>query len=214
MNEEEEEISSESLTSSDLDDTFAPKYEEHDYWDKRYETEGNFDWYFNWKTIEEKIGNHLKPGSNALVIGCGDSPMSHDMPEQLFNEVISIDISKNVINEMKERYKDEKRLKWAVMDCSKLEYEDNSFDYVFDKGTFDAISCGITGENIIAESMKEIYRVLKPGGKFIQITYSSPSQRFPAMRKYKLNMYYHPPIFIGSYGNAHYFYVVEKMKEK
>ena len=208
---EEEDLYSDSLSSSDIDDTFAPKYEEHDYWDKRYETEGNFDWYFNWKKIEETIGNHLKEGSRALVIGCGDSPMSHDMPERLFKEVVSIDISKNVINEMIERYKGEDRLKWLVMDCSKLEFEDNSFDFVFDKGTFDAISCGIKGESIIGESTKEICRVLKTGGKFIQITYSAPSQRFPAMRKNKINLYYHPPVFLGSYGNAHYFYVAEKI---
>ena len=85
---------------------------------------------------------------------------------------------------------------------------------MFDKGTFDAISCGIDGDAIIAESTKEIYRVLKPGGKLVQVTYSAPSQRLPSMRKARIGFFYHPPIMIGKFGDAHYFYIVEKVASK
>ncbi|EAX93407.1 Phosphoethanolamine N-methyltransferase-related protein [Trichomonas vaginalis G3] len=207
MEESDNEIA---FSDDDLDDHETPEYDSHEYWDSVYANKGEYDWYFGWSKIEEQVKEHLKESSIALNIGCGDSPMSHDMPEKYFSKVISIDVSPNAIKEMSERYKDEPRLEWKVMDCSKLDFPDNTFDFIFDKGTFDAISCGVNGDEIIWASMQEIHRVLKPGGKLIQITYAAPSQRYPAMRKGKLPLIYHRPIFMGRHGKAHYIYIIEK----
>lgn len=58
-----------------------------------------------------------------------------------------------------------------------------SFDAVIDKGTLDANMCGEAHEGITASQsiMLECYRVLKPGGRFIEITYGAPVDRLPVL---------------------------------
>ena len=63
------------------------------------------------------------------------------------------------------------------MDVKSLQYEDASIDIVIDKACFDAILCS---ENAIegAETMlREVSRVLKPGGIYISISYGIPENR-------------------------------------
>ena len=204
------------------EDAFSD-YGSAQYWDSRYRDSRNpFDWYFGWDKLAEKIGQFVKPSDSALVIGCGNAEMSFDMLKEGFPRIVNIDISPSVIEQMKEKYAGEKRLEWMVMDCADLSaFRDGEFDLVIDKGTFDAIMCGQGSDDIIDRAMKENYRVLKNGGHFIIVTFGSPSQRFPAMRRTRLPWYVYPPIIMmpqnqGIETSRDYIYIFEKreaMKE-
>ena len=50
------------------------------------------------------------------------------------------------------------------MDTMKMTFENETFDVVFDKGTLDAILCGVNSFENAAKMVNEVFRVLKPGG--------------------------------------------------
>ena len=68
-------------------------------------------------------------------------------------------------------------MKYQVMDCCDLKYEDNYFDVIIDKSTIDAILCGDNSYLNTALMLKEGQRVLKVGGAYIAISYGKPETR-------------------------------------
>jgi len=75
---------------------------------------------------------------------------------------------------MKERYKD---INFLPMDARKLLFPDKSFDLVFDKGVYDALSCGDDSTDKIDEMISEVSRVIKDNGKYLIISFGFPSLR-------------------------------------
>ena len=63
------------------------------------------------------------------------------------------------------------------MDVRDMEYEDESFDCVIDKSTIDALLCGDDAFLNVARMLKEVSRVLKPGGTYLVISYGKPENR-------------------------------------
>ena len=58
-----------------------------------------------------------------------------------------------------------KNVKWIKSKAEKLPVEDNMYDYY-------SISYGIRNVSDINKSLKEAYRVLKPGGRFMCLEFS------------------------------------------
>jgi ubiquinone/menaquinone biosynthesis C-methylase UbiE len=56
------------------------------------------------------------------------------------------------------------------MDCTDLEFVNESFDVVIDKGTLDALACG-KDFLMPCKMLTEVNRVLKVQGKFILVTH-------------------------------------------
>jgi RAT1-interacting protein len=110
--------------------------------------------------------------------------------------IANIDLSSVIIANLREQYKDEPRLQWFAMNCAQLLFEADSFDLVMDKGTIDAIMCGDDGEVIVDATMAEAFRVLRNGGHFVEITFGTPAERFPAMRGVRRNWHVYPPIIL------------------
>ena len=158
------------LVSEDYGDT--------DYWDQRYcESPDEYEWFMSWKYIFDYVSDFIKDNSVALNLGCGNSPMSVEMLETKISKVINIDISKVVIEQMKSKYKDNSNLIWLPMSCTKLEFDDNSFDCVVEKGTIDALYCSSNSQQMILETLNETERVLKPNSHFIVISFGEPKNR-------------------------------------
>lgn len=157
----------------------APAYGEIDYWNQRYRTQKGeqFEWLQSWQAflplVEKKIS---QPRATALVIGCGNSRMSSDLLNSV-GRVVSTDISESAISEMKERYSSEARLEWHTMDCARMGFANNSFDFVFDKGTIDTLMCSDNGAKLVDATVREAFRVLKPGGLFIVVSFGVPQTR-------------------------------------
>ena len=188
-------------------------YGNPEYWEERYESNSNaeYEWFQSWENIYPFISKFIHPGGIALNIGCGNSPMSYQM-SNLFKSVVSIDISKSLIEQMKIRYQDE-NLKWKVMDCTKMDFPNNSFEYIFEKGTIDALYCSESSSNVL-KVLGEIARILKPEGYFISISFGSPETRSFLSNNYK-TLIFLQHILIPSPKNQsvnHHIYIYQQSK--
>lgn len=99
-----------------------------------------------------------------LDIGCGRGDLSFYLASNKFN-CVAIDLSDAAIKLCKEnkRYNEcEKYLKIHKMDCTKLEFEDNSFDVIFMSDIVEHLS-----KNDLIKSLNEANRVLKLNGQFV-----------------------------------------------
>lgn len=79
-------------------------------------------------------------------------------------KVVGIDLSEKSLAVARERAKREKvgeRVKFLKMDCEKMEFPDNSFDIIFDGGTFSSLD--------INKAFPEMARVLRPEGFVVGI---------------------------------------------
>ena len=204
-NEEEEEE----------EESFADhNYGSPDYWDDRYLVcPEPFDWYRKWDLIEQTLKPLFNGEEMVLNIGCGNSEMSADMQRSMFPYVVSIDISSVVINQMREKYNYNKNLFWFTMDCTHMTFDDDVFDIVFDKGTFDALMCGDESTLKVLQSLEEIRRVLQPGGLFIEITYGRPDDRCDIFAQAGDGWDIYDPIILDNPNDAqvHYIYIFQKI---
>jgi len=103
--------------------------------------------------------------------GCGNSRLTEDMFEDGYTSITNVDVSRVVVDQMMERYRDKPTLQWQQMNVCSLDFPDETFDVVVDKGTMDSLLCG------------EISRVLKPNGCFVIISYGVPDNRLNYLEK-------------------------------
>ena len=116
------------------------------------------------------------------------------MYDEGYKKSYNIDFARNVIHYMKQK---NKRLRssmiFETMNALDIEYEDEQFDIIFDKATFDCILCDIQANKKAKIYMDEIYRLLKPKGYFFMISNSEPENRNKYLLKkgYKFNILVH-----------------------
>ncbi len=109
----------------------------------------------------------IKPGSKILDIASGRGAILFPAYENVGfdGEVVGIDISKGMVDTTTKAIEKKKyNIELHHMDAEKLDFEDNTFDYVF---------CGFAlffFPNLYA-TLAEISRVLKPKGKFCASTF-------------------------------------------
>lgn len=102
-------------------------------------------------------------------MGCGNSKLSVDMHNTGYTGITNIDISEVVIEQMKKAHK---KCVWRTMDATAMEFSDEDFSVVLDKGTLDAMMSEETetiNESVI-KYFGEVKRVLKNGGRFMCIS--------------------------------------------
>jgi len=165
-----------------------PEYGKSEYWDERYKgNDTTFDWYVSFEPLKELLLPFLNPNSRILVIGCGNSRLSAQLYEAGFQNIVNIDISEVVINQMKARFKEMPKMQWLRMDVTKLELPDASFDLVVDKGTMDSILCGANSFHNVHQMNKNISRVMKRGAHFVVVSYGQPDTRIDHFRRKRLS---------------------------
>ena len=102
----------------------------------------------------------LKPGKKVLEIGCGDGVGARLIKKYFQPEVIyANDIDPQMISIAKKKVKDAS-IFFQVADATKLPFEEDSFDAVFDFGSIHHIEDW-------RKCLRELKRVLKPGGKML-----------------------------------------------
>ncbi|KAK0087112.1 hypothetical protein PV326_005290 [Microctonus aethiopoides] len=151
------------------------EFSKKDYWDTFFKTRGKkaFEWYGEYPELCGHLSKYVKIKDNILVVGCGNSKLSMDLHDVGYSSITNIDISKVVIDQMKEKNKvDRPNLIFEQMDATKLSYSDNSFSVVIDKGTLDALMPNDNEETLsrIDKYFHEINRVLRKGGRYICIS--------------------------------------------
>ncbi|KAK8797588.1 hypothetical protein WA158_005934 [Blastocystis sp. Blastoise] len=153
-------------------------YGDTKYWDDRYlKDTDEFEWYQGYDSLKSILSQYVKRDDHILIVGCGNSNITGDMYKDGYKYITNIDISSVCIQQMKTKYASTPEIQWDVMDVCHMTYSDESFDFIFDKGTMDAILCSDNDQEACSSALKEILRVLKPNGIYFNMTYGIPSNR-------------------------------------
>ncbi|XP_044075299.1 EEF1A lysine methyltransferase 4 [Siniperca chuatsi] len=158
------------------------RYKDVDYWDERYKTEQCYDWLGCFSKFQHLLENYVKKEDSILILGCGNSSMSGDMYSAGYHSITNIDYSSVCISSMSARYSDCPSMTWHQMDVSQLSFPDASFDVILEKATLDSIMVEektpweVSPQTacFIHKALTEISRCLKPGGRFVSVTFANP----------------------------------------
>ncbi|KAF8719866.1 hypothetical protein HU200_024627 [Digitaria exilis] len=159
------------------------------YWDARYSSGAAasgggefFDWYQTYTALRPLLRAHVPAASRVLMIGCGNSLLSEDMAKDGYEDIVNIDISSVVIEQMREKHKEIQQLTYMQMDVRYMSFfGDESFDCVLDKGTLDAMMCADDAPDGASKMLAEVARLLRPHGIYLLITYGAPTERVPIL---------------------------------
>lgn len=124
----------------------------------------------NWDQIRETLFSNnvrvvaartadLRPGSVAADIGAGSGFITEELIRHGVS-VIAVDQSAEMLNQMKIRFRDSGSIEYRVGDSSALPIGDQSVDYVF-------ANMYLHHVEYPAAAIKEMVRILKPGGKLV-----------------------------------------------
>ncbi|RNA05216.1 endothelin-converting enzyme 2 [Brachionus plicatilis] len=195
------------------------RYKSLDYWNERYKEEDHYEWFGDYSKFKDVIHSIVRPSDKILTLGCGNSRMSEELYLDNFTNIVNTDYSPVLIEAMKNKYHSLEKMSWLVMDINNLEFEDNSFDCVIEKGTLDALLVdekdpwNMSQENKFKMQiiLEQVSRILKNGGVFISITFAQPHFRKPLYAHDKFNW----SIQLFPIGDTfHYFiYVMKKGEE-
>lgn len=100
-------------------------------------------------------------GKSVLCVGCGTGEECDHLMKQGAKKVVGIDISSGLIDYAKKSYP---KIEFHVMDMEKLEFPDNSFDYIYSSLTLHYVDSWV-------KPLMEIRRVLKNKGIFLFSTH-------------------------------------------
>ncbi|XP_060690089.1 EEF1A lysine methyltransferase 4 [Hemiscyllium ocellatum] len=192
------------------------RYKDRNYWDERYHHEETYEWFGAFSRFEHLLKEEIQTDETILVLGCGNSSLSYELFMSGYRSITNIDFSAICIEKMASKYATCSGMEWKVMDARALQFEDESFDVVLEKGTLDAMMVDVKDPwNVSQETtetidqvLKEVSRILRKGGRFISITFAQPHFRKQLYAKRVYNW----SIKHQTYGNDfhYYFYTMTK----
>jgi len=119
-----------------------------------------------WK---RQLINWMNPQINTKLLdvasGTGDIAKLYLQKINYNGFAYCLDENKGMLELNKKRFKNSTKVKQFCENAEKLYFKDNYFDYY-------TISFGIRNVNNIKLAIKEAYRVLKPGGRFLCLEFS------------------------------------------
>ena len=111
----------------------------------------------------------LNPQKNSKLIdvasGTGDVAKLYLKKTNNTGQVCCVDENKEMLNLSRKKFKKNSNIKWFCNNAEQLPFRSNYFDYY-------TISFGIRNIENIDIALKEAYRVLKPGGRFLCLEFS------------------------------------------
>ncbi len=119
-----------------------------------------------WK---EKFINWINPQPNTKLIdvaaGTGDIAKMFYEKLNKIDQIICVEPNKEMFSQGKKKLQNFQNIKWINAKAEKIPVNDNSFDYY-------TISYGIRNVTNINQALKEAFRILKPGGRFMCLEFS------------------------------------------
>ena len=144
-----------------IDNFLIPTFEKGEWLKKYIADDSRADWRF-------LLNSDLK--ATVLDLGCGFGGISIPLSE-MFGKVIAADPTFERVETVRLRCRDEEisNIKTVQADALDLPFEDNFFDGVVMMGVLEWVAVGKDGrvEDLQQKALKEIFRVLKPGGFFV-----------------------------------------------
>ncbi len=120
----------------------------------------------SWK---KNLINMMNPSKNQNLIdvacGTGDIAKLFLKSVNYSSHITCVDPNKGMIAKGKEKLKQYKNLNWVISSGENLPIESDKFDFY-------TISFGLRNTKDINKTLKEAYRVLKPGGRFLCLEFS------------------------------------------
>jgi ubiquinone/menaquinone biosynthesis C-methylase UbiE len=105
-------------------------------------------------------------GCRILELGCGTGSLWENCPELInsFSELVLTDISKGMIDIVKERFAGRNNVRIQTMDVLDVPFENNAFDIIVANSMLYHV-------NNVDSALKNIYRILQNGGVFYATTF-------------------------------------------
>ncbi|ESR34200.1 methyltransferase 11 domain-containing protein [Citrus sinensis] len=178
MGKKKKNESSSSSSATDLLQTLGD-FTSKENWDKFFTIRGigdSFEWYAEWPQLRDPLISLIgaptsSPPPQILVPGCGNSRLSEHLYDAGFHGITNVDFSKVVISDMLRRnVRDRPDMRWRVMDMTSMQFMDETFDVILDKGGLDALMEPELGHKLGNQYLSEVKRLLKSGGKFVCLT--------------------------------------------
>ena len=111
----------------------------------------------------------MNPSHNKSLIdvacGTGDIANLYIKATNQNSKILCIDPNVKMISKCKKKLSKYSNIKWKVANAENLKVPDNSYDFY-------TISFGLRNTKDINKSLKEAYRVLKKGGRFVCLEFS------------------------------------------
>jgi demethylmenaquinone methyltransferase / 2-methoxy-6-polyprenyl-1,4-benzoquinol methylase len=119
-----------------------------------------------WKKNLINMMNPL-PTQKLIDVACGTGDVAKLFLNRVDknSQITCVDPNKGMIKKGKEKLNKYKNLEWIISTAEKLPSADNLFDFY-------TISFGLRNTKNLNKVIKEAYRVLKPGGRFLCLEFS------------------------------------------
>lgn len=160
-----------------------------------------------WRKKVLKMVQKAKP-KTILDIATGTGDLAILLSKAQPDKIIGLDLSNGMLEVGRKKVAEKKLTSLIEMvqgDSENLPFEDNLFDVI-------TVSFGVRNFENLNKGLSEIYRVLKPGGTFIVLEFSQPTQ-FPMKQLFGFYSKYILPLIgkIVSKDNAAYTYLPESV---
>ena len=102
------------------------------------------------------------PTQKLIDVACGTGDVAKLFLNRVDknSQITCVDPNKRMIKKGKEKLNKYKNIKWIISNAEKLPLADNSFDFY-------TISFGLRNTKNLDKTLKEAYRVLNHGGRFL-----------------------------------------------
>lgn len=133
----------------------------------------------SWRKKVIKLVTETKP-ENALDIATGTGDLAISLAQNGVPKVVGLDLSEGMLNVGRKKIAASSlahKIEMIQGDSEALPFENNSFGAI-------TVAFGVRNFETLENGLKEIYRVLKPGGIFVVLETSVPT-KFPFKQGYK-----------------------------
>ncbi len=121
----------------------------------------------------------IEANDNILDVGSGSGDIAIEIIKRnLLTNLYLLDLNKEMLSEGKRRLKGKKNIEYFIGNAEKLNFKNDFFDKYI-------ISFCLRNITDYESSIKEAYRVIKPGGKYCCLEFSSPRSSL-IFRSYKI----------------------------